>query len=255
MRMLVLVLLLWVGACNAQPAAALEQRLGAPVPLDLAVRDDLGQPAHLSDFFRPREPVLLVLGYYRCPELCGLVMQGLLQGLHGSGVPATQWRIVGLSIDPQDTPADAHQRRELDLAYERFLRDAKDDGTKPRLDLLVAAPADVQRVASAMGFTWRPQAGTYQHPATVALLTPDGTIARYFNGIGIAPAELRDALAGAQQGRIGTWTDRLALLCAHFAPSTGAHTATVLAVMRGMALLTMAALAALAWRQAKKRDA
>ena len=113
-----------------------------------------------------------MLGYYRCPELCGLVMHSLLQGVHDAGLPTTQWRIVGLSIDPHDTPADAHQRRDLDLAYARFLQDAKDDGIAPRLDLLVAAPADVQRVADAIGFRWRPQAGSLEHPATVALITP-----------------------------------------------------------------------------------
>jgi len=83
------------------------------------VRDDRNAPAHLSDYFAPRTPVLLVLGYYRCPQLCGLVMHSLLDGLQASGVPSTQWRIVGLGIDPQETPADAHGRREQDLAYAR----------------------------------------------------------------------------------------------------------------------------------------
>lgn len=253
MKLLVLLALLWASLCAAQDAPAVDQRLGASVPLQLAVRDDLGQSAQLADFFRPREPVLLVLGYYRCPELCGLVMHSLLQGVHDAGLPPTQWRIVGLSIDPQDTPADAHRRRELDLAYARFLQQAKDNTGEPRLDLLVAAPADVQRVAAAIGFQWRTQSGNIEHPATVALLTPEGTVARYFNGIGIAPADLRTALAGAANGRVGTWTDRLALLCSHLAPSPGRHTDLVMGVLRAISLLTLAALGAVAWRHARRK--
>lgn len=253
MKALLLTLLLWAGACCAEPAASLQQRIGTPVPLQLAVRDDLGQPAHLADFFRPGEPVLLVLGYYRCPELCGLVMHSLLQAVHDSGLPPTQWRIVGLSIDPQDTPVDAHRRRELDLAYARFLQQAQEDGIAPRLDLLVAAPADVQRVAAAIGFTWKPQAGSIEHPATVALLTPQGTVARYFNGIGIAPDEMKTALADAAQGRTGAWTDRLAVLCSHFAIAAGRYTGTVMGMLRAVSLLTLAALGWIAWRQGRKR--
>jgi protein SCO1/2 len=88
----------------------------------------------------------------------------------------------------------------------------------------------------------------------VALLTPQGTVARYFNGIGIAPAELRTALDDAAQGRTGRWTDRLALLCSHFAASTGRYTASVMGVLRAVSLLTLAALGAVAWRHLRKGD-
>ena len=92
-----------------------------------------------------------------------------------------------------------------------------------------------------------------EHPATVALLTPQGTVARYFNGVGIEPAELRTALVDASQGRIGTWTDRLAVLCSHFAAATGRHTGTIMGVLRGLSVLTLAGVAGLAWRQARRR--
>src|SRR5690242_19093407 len=47
-----------------------EQRLGNPVPLALAFTDEQGQRVRLGDYFRGR-PVVLAMGYYRCPMLCG----------------------------------------------------------------------------------------------------------------------------------------------------------------------------------------
>ena len=36
----------------------------------------------LGDYFG-NKPVILVLAYYRCPMLCTLVLNGLVQGMHG----------------------------------------------------------------------------------------------------------------------------------------------------------------------------
>ena len=252
-----LLLLVAFAAGAAQASASLRQHVGAALSLDTPVRDDLGQPARLADFFQPGRPVLLVLGYYQCPELCGLLMQDLLQALHGTGLPLADWRIVGLSIDPADTPADAHRRRALDLGYAQFLRDPEDTGTKPRLDLLVADPADVRRIADTLGFTFAAQqvaggAAQIAHPATVIVLTPTGTVSRYFNGIGIDAGELRAALATAATGRLGGWTARLAVLCSHLVPLTGRYSGTVMDGVRLVSLVSVALLAAFAWRQRRK---
>lgn len=249
------LLALCVGAAGAQalpapPGVSLDQRIGATVPLALAVQDDRGRPARLADYFGARTPVLLVLGYYRCPQLCGLVMHSLLDGLQATKLPATQWRIVGLSIDPQDGTEEARRRREQDLAYARWLADGQ---TPARLDLLVAAPPDVERLAQSVGFRYAADPDGVAHPATVVVLTPDGRVASYFNGIGLDPAALRAALVQAREGGTGSWSERLALFCSHLDPSLGRHTGAVMAALRSLGLATLVLLAALAWRQARKR--
>ena len=54
------------GACEN---VGFDQRLNEQVPLDLAFRDEAGQPVKLGDYFGDK-PVILVLAYYRCPMLC-----------------------------------------------------------------------------------------------------------------------------------------------------------------------------------------
>lgn len=236
----------------APPNAGLEQHIGARVPLDVAVTNETGQPQRLADVVDGTRPVLLVPGYYRCPQLCGLVMRGLLDSLQASGAGRAKWRIVGVGIDPTETPADARARRELDVAYANSLPQA---AGRLDLHLLTLAPPQLQQVAQAIGIRFErlpatdADPATIAHPATVVLLTPRGDIARYFNGLGIDPGELRVALADAAGDRLGSATSRLALLCAHFDPRTGKFNEPVMNAMRAVSMVLVVGLAAWCWRR------
>lgn len=247
-------------ALPAAPDAGLAPRPGAVLPLDLRLRDDLGQPVRLRDYFRPGQPVLLVPGYYHCTQLCGLLMQQLLQGLQESGLPRRDWRIVAVSIDPADTPADARQRRELYLAYAGFLEGAHADPAALHLDLLLADADQVRRIADAMGYRFQALSATadkmdgqrFAHPATVVVVTPAGRVSAYLNGLQFEPDDLRLAVVEASEGRPGSLGNRIALLCAHFDPALGRLDGDVMGIVRGVGLLTLAALLLAAWRHARR---
>jgi protein SCO1/2 len=225
------------------PAARLTQHPGAVLPLDARAVDETGHAGTLGDFFDGRRPVLLVPGYYRCPQLCGLEMHALLESLQRSGAPGDGWRIVQFSIDAKDTPADARMRRETNLSYAGFLR-----MPPPDLRVLTASPRAISRVTRSLGFEFAPLEGEeaqFAHPATVVVATPKGVVSRYFNGRDIAPAELRVALADASGGGIGAITARLALICAHFDPRGGRYNDLVMNATRAACALVLAGVAAL----------
>jgi protein SCO1/2 len=222
------------------PAAVLEQRLGARPTLDVPAIDESGNATRVSSFLDGQRPVLLVPGYYRCPQLCGLVMHGLLDALQQSAVPQARWRVVGFSIDPNDTAADARKRRDA----------FADSAGSADLHLLVLSPADAKQLATQVGYSYEQTHGAgFAHPASVVLLTPGGAVSRYFNGVAFDPQEMRVALADAAGDRIGGVTARLALLCAHFDPHVGKHTAAIMDAIRAASLLLLAGLAAWAWRR------
>lgn len=259
----VLVFLFAVGHAAAQPIAlppppqaAIEQRLGAQLPLSLELVDANGHATTLRRELPPTTPVLLVPGYYSCPELCGLVMHGLLEAVHASGLGPGSVRIVRVSIDPQDTAATAAAAKSRDLAYAKFL-----GGPPPDLHLLVGSGANTAAVARAVGYRYGTvaadrregePAARFAHPAAVVLVTPQGRVSRYFMGVRFDPAELRAAVRDAAGGSVGSLTDRIALLCAHFDPHVGRHSEAVMNGMRAIGLLVVAGLGAWTWR---RRDA
>src|SRR5665213_2383078 len=59
------------------------QNLGARLP-DTSLTDETGAPARLLT----GRPVILVLGYYNCPSLCGIVRADLLDAIGHTGLTA-----------------------------------------------------------------------------------------------------------------------------------------------------------------------
>lgn len=238
------------------PSAGLDQHVGAQLPLNLNFTDSRGERGPLRRFFRGDRPVLLVLGYYRCPQLCGLLMHGLLSGLHDSAVPVSTYRIVRVSVDPQDTPQTAATRRSADLHYAAFL-----DGSAPRaapdLELLTGDADAIRQLAQDVG--WRYSAVTadpgnpdarFAHPATAVVVTPEGRVARYLNGVQFRPQVLAAALQDAAADRVGgggSADNVIALLCAHFDPRLGKHSEAVMATTRLVGVLLVGALALWWW--------
>ena len=243
----------------APPRAEFVQHLDAALPLGLPFVDAAGRRVRLGDYFGDGRAVLLVLGYYRCPNLCGLVMHGVLEALAASGLPRRAWRIVGVGIDPQETPADAAARQRVDLDYAAHLGGAASEAPLD-LHLLVGAPPAIAALARQVGFGYARDDGAgarddepgrasrYVHAAGFVVVTPQGRISRYLYGVRFDARELRLALDAAAAGRIAGPVDRLLLLCAHFDPAIGRHSGAVLNVVRGVGLALVLALGGWAWR-------
>ncbi len=143
----------------APPQTAITQHLDVALPLDLRFVDAAGRDVRLADYFTDRRPVVLVLGYYRCPNLCGLTMHGVLEALDASGLARRDYRIVGVSIDPSETPADAQARQRVDLAYAAALRSERAPAGPLGLDLLVGSQASIAALAERVGYAYRLDAG------------------------------------------------------------------------------------------------
>src|SRR5438552_1597803 len=103
-----IVLLLMNSAANGQPATKLDigidQKLQAPLPLDLMFRAEHGETVQLGQYFGAR-PVVLVLAYYRCPRLCNVSLNNLAASLSEIDYQAGRdYDVVIVSIDPRETP-------------------------------------------------------------------------------------------------------------------------------------------------------
>lgn len=233
------------------PAASFTQHLGAELPLSASFTDSGGHAIRLADEF-PRDagPTLLMLGYHRCPQLCGLATQGVLEALRQGGLPASAARVLFVSVDPSETAGDADDKRRADLGYARLLAGAG-SAVVPAIERLVGPPASIAALAGSVGFVYQrgDAAARFAHPAGVVVVTPDGRVSRYLMGVRFDPGELREAIEQARDGHVGRPSDRLALLCAHLDLRAGEHSQAVLAGMRVAAIVTLALLAMLLRRR------
>jgi len=149
-----------------------DQKLAANLPLDLPFRDSQGRWVHLNDYFG-RRPVLLVLGYYQCPNLCDQVWRGLLESLQRLELDVGRdFELLAVSIDPQEGPELARSKRAAYLdAYVR-------PGTQAGWHFLTGEEKSIRHLADAVGFryVYDPERDQYAHAAGLVVSTPDGHI-------------------------------------------------------------------------------
>jgi len=124
---------------------------------------------------------------------------------------------------------------------------------------LTGDQAAVDALTHAVGFryTFDAASGQFAHVPAAIVLTPGGTISRYFYGIEPAPRDLRLGLVEASANKIGTAVDQLLLFCFHYDPATGKYGTLVMDVLRAGGVLTLVALGtflAHAWRQEASRS-
>jgi protein SCO1 len=254
---LALLFLLWLplvaGAGVPPPAdlsqrAGFDQRLGAQVSMTLRFRDADGRDVTLAEL-ADGKPTLLALGYYRCPNLCDVVLHGIAHALPALRLrTGDDYQVVFISIDPHETPADARKAAHM-------LAQMNPAANVDRWHLLTGDPASIHAVAKVVGFRYfrDPRNDQYAHPAGLVVLTGQGTVAQYFFGVSYPPDALRLALVGASHGQLGSLIDRLVLLCCGYDPSTGHYSVLIGRVMQGLGvgfvLLMLAALYGLRHRE------
>ena len=206
----------------------IEQHMNAEVPADLAFRDELGNPVKLGDYFGKGRPVILNLGYYQCPMLCGEVLQGLTGSLKTLSFELGKDFDVGtVSFDPHETPdMAATKKREIMRRYGRA-------GSEKGWHFLTGPAESINALTKAVGFQfqWDEKTGQYAHATTIVVLTPDRHVAQYFYGVEFAPKDLRLGLVQASHNQIGGVTDQMLLYCYHYDPRTGKYGAIISRIM------------------------
>jgi protein SCO1/2 len=234
---------------------AIEDRAGALVPLDLELTDQDGARRTLGDLFEGGVPVVLVLGYFRCPMLCGVVFERLRDGFAGMKGRrlGRDFRAAAVSIEPRETAADARARRDGVLGPDAH---ALTSGGWP---FLVASGSASRAIADAVGFRYRYDGPTeqYAHATGAFVLTPDGRVSRTLQGLDFAPATLEAALADAAAGKVTRETpvDAVLIQCFRFMPSLRRHAGAISGFLRAGAAVIVLGLFAVFAASARRRRA
>jgi protein SCO1/2 len=228
-----------------------DQRLDEQVPLDLAFRDEAGRAVRLGDYFDGK-PVILVLAYFRCPQLCTEVLNGLVRAMLDLPLElGKDFRVVTVSFDARETPEMAAAKKKTYL--ERYGRPGAENGWH----FLTGEEGAIKRLTDAVGFRYSYDARNDQfaHASGIMVLTPTGKVSRYFYDIRYSPRDLRLGLVEASAGRIGSAVDQILLYCFHYDPIEGKYGATIMNFVRLGGVLTILALAvfmAVLWRRERK---
>jgi protein SCO1/2 len=229
----------------------IEQKIGQALPLELRFTEGSDDEAPLARYFGER-PIILALIYNRCPMLCGQVLQGVLGSLRVLDLdPGEDFELLAVSFDPEEDPAITADARAT------FLRRLGRPGAEGGVHFLRGAAEPIAALTDAVGFRYEYDQALDQwaHPSAIMVLTPEGKVARYFFGSEYSPRDLRLALREASDGKVGSITDDLLLLCYRYDPSSGTYSAAVINAIRAGGVATVAALLFFMVRTRRERRA
>ena len=228
-------------------AVAVDEHLDAQVDLSLQFQDHTGKTVTLGDLVTGDIPTLLTLNYYTCETLCSLQLNAVLDGLKGlDWVPGDQFRVVTVSIDPNEDAKLARSKRETYL-------ESLGKG-EVEWHFLTGDQAAIASLADTVGFrySYDEATGQYAHPAVVSFLSPEGRVARYIYGVVYGARDLKFALMESAAGRVGSPAEKLILSCFRYDENLGKYTPFAFGVMRLGGVFTMLAMGLLGivlWRR------
>jgi len=208
---------------DSRPAAlsdvAFDQRLNQQIPLDLKFRDETGKIVELKQYFGGR-PVLLNFVYYKCRDLCPLLLDGMVRTMRALSFDiGKQFEVLTVSFDPRDDAALAAAKKQ------EFIQRYGRNGAASGWHFLTGDTGTIEKLTRAVGFQYHyiAETGEFGHATGIVVLTPGGMTSRYYYGIEFSPRDLRLGLIEAAAGKIGSPIDQLLLFCFHYNPITGKY--------------------------------
>jgi protein SCO1 len=178
------------------------ERIGEPIPLDLAFTDDNGRNVTLAQYFTPGRPVLITLNYANCPMLCSLQLSELARALREvDWMPGNEFMMLTVSIDPGETFERAK------LAKVRYLGTLGKSQADSGWHFLVNSDESrVLALADALGFSYRFDASTgeWRHKAAAFIVNGDGVISHYLRNLNYDARDIKARLQESAEGEFGS---------------------------------------------------
>jgi protein SCO1/2 len=194
------------------PEIGIVEHLDEFLPDDVYLIGEDSQKVVLTDLID--KPTVLNLVYYRCPGICSPLMEGLAEVMNKSDLkPGKDYQVLTISFDPTET---------IDLAVRKKtnylnLTDKKDEIAKG-WKFFISDSASIAKVTNTVGFKYKRTGNDFLHAASVMLISPDGKITRYLNGVYFLPFEFKMAVIEAGKGTSGPTINKILQYCYTYDP-------------------------------------
>jgi len=196
----------------------LNEKLGAMVPLDLTFIDETGKSRTLKEYMDGK-PTIISLNYFRCAGICTPQLEDMAQMLSKLDLAENiDYKALTISFDETETPALAAAKRKTHLTSmgRAYVPDA--------WHFILSENNSSAILADTVGFTYQksvnPTSGVVDwiHPAVLIMLSPEGKVTRYLNGIEQLPFDVKMALMEAGEGKVGPTIAKNLLFCFAYDP-------------------------------------
>jgi len=215
MRKLLILVLLSLSIQANQ--LGVNEHLGEMVPLDLTFINEKGKQVTLKKMMDGK-PTMITLNYYKCAGICGPQLADMAKMLSRLDLAENiDYKVLTISFAEDEKPEMAAAKRKAYLSSmtRPFVQDA--------WHFLIGENNSSGILAEKVGFTYKKDispsgAVDYIHPGTLIMLSPEGKVTRYLNGIGQLPFDVKMAVMEAGEGKVGPTIAKKLLFCFAYDP-------------------------------------
>jgi protein SCO1 len=230
MKRIFLILLSCLSLCSFAEAQEINEKLGSSAALDVALKDEFGNPVLLRRLVD--KPTILTLNYFRCVGICTPLLNGLASALNRVELrPGQDFEVITVSFDPRDTPEIARQKQV------NYLEEMRRQFPPQAWRFLTGEAQTTRRLADSVGFQFRAEGDQYVHPGAIMILTPKGVVSRYIYGTSFLPADVQIALQDASGGNVRPTISRIAAVCYTYDPASRGYVFSITRVVGSATLL------------------
>jgi len=208
----ILVLSLLISFLHAANIGVTE-KLGKMVPLDLTFLDESGKDVTLRKMMDGKSTIL-TLNYYRCTGICTTQLNDLANVVSQLDlVENKDYKIVTVSF-AEDEPYQlaATKRKNIMASITRPY-------AKNAWHFLIGENNSSGKLADVVGYAFEKTVSketgltVYVHPSVTIILSPEGKITRYLDGVDELPFDVKMALLEAADGKVGPTIAKTLLFC------------------------------------------
>jgi protein SCO1 len=195
----------------------INEKLGNMVPLDLTFIDEKGKSVTLKKLMDGK-PTMISLNYFRCAGICTPQLNDMAKMLTRLDLAENiDYKVltIGFAEDEGYELAAAKRKTMLRSIQRNYVQDA--------WHFVIGENNSSGILADLVGFTYEKtvsDAGVvdYLHPGALIMLSPEGKVTRYLNGIEQLPFDVKMALMEAGEGKVGPTIAKNLLFCFAYDP-------------------------------------
>ncbi|MBK6284022.1 MAG: SCO family protein [Draconibacterium sp.] len=183
------------------------------LPDSISLINEEGQQVWLADIID--KPSVINFVYYRCPGICSPLMEAVAGVMDKSDlVPGVDYQVLTISFDPHET-IDLGIRKKSN--YLNLMSNKVEEAKKGWL-FFTSDSASIARATNATGFKYQRTGNDYLHAASLTVVSAEGKITRYLNGLYFLPFEWKMAIVEASKGKSGPTLNKVLRFCYSYDP-------------------------------------
>ena len=216
MKKLLITLSLLISFANAG-TLGIQEKLGSTVDIDMTFLDEEGKSVSLRKLMNGK-PTILTLNYFRCAGICTPQLNELAKTLGRLNLAEnTDYKVVTISF-AEDEPfelAAAKRKTMISSIKREYIAGA--------WRFAIGENNSSHILSDQVGFVFEKTVSEqgkvdYIHGAALIILSPEGKITRYLNGVEQLPFDVKMALTEASDGTVGPTVAKMVEYCFSYDP-------------------------------------